>query len=638
MAGKSPDGAPLRAGQVRALLGHGSDLLSLVGADGHILYVSPSVERTLGYRPDQLLGAPCASLVRALPEDGGGELARELLAEPGAVRSGEVEVRHADGSWRHLEAKAVNYIDEPEVAAIVLTARDVTERKRIERELAASESSFRMLADNAHDVIARYSLVPEPRMVYISPSVERLTGYSPSDFYEDPHIHIRLIHPDDRSRLAVLMQGGIEALSVPITFRWIRKDGEIVWLEQVIVPILNADGALIGTEAISREVTAQVRLEEQLRRAQKLEAVGRLAGGIAHDFNNLLSVTTLSAQRLKRISNGDAVAGGLDMILTATDRGVDLIRQLLTFSRRAPTRVTSVRLGEVVESMRPMLRRLIREDIEISTELGALEDRIRIDRSQLEQIILNLAINARDAMPDGGALSLATERQTANGSQVARGDTDVRVPGERVALVVSDTGHGVSPDQRERIFDPFFTTKADGSGLGLAVVYGIVEQSGGRIDVESQPGRGARFCIDWPVASSEPEKRSEPRSIGVLTGSETILLVEDEPMIRTLTAEMLEFNGYRVLSAADGDEAQRICDDTERIDLLLTDVVMPGINGRALAERICARRPGLPVIFMSGYTEDEILRQGVSRESISFIGKPFTETQLLSLIRQALPD
>jgi signal transduction histidine kinase/ActR/RegA family two-component response regulator len=392
---------------------------------------------------------------------------------------------------------------------------------------------------------------------------------------------------------------------------------------------------LIG---VAQDITEQRRVEQQLIQSQRMEAIGNLAGGIAHDFNNLLTAIIGYLSFVQRRLPPDApVRDDLGEVERAARRAAALTSQLLSYARRQMVVPSSVDLNATVAGLAPMVRRLVGEDIEVETELTDTLDSVRVDPGQLEQVLLNLVANARDAMPSGGLLRLTT-RTVAITPAVARTIPEAR-PGQYVALEVTDTGSGMTPEVQARIFEPFFTTKPPGAGtgLGLAMCYGIVRQAEGLILVESEPGRGTRISVLLPRESASAGVESASAPPGPAPGRETVLLVEDDPTVRAVTARMLRELGYTVLEAGSASEARTVAASADgRLDLLLTDVIMPGGSGRELAETLTRAHPGLPVVFMSGYTADVVLRQGVVQDKVAFLSKPFTADALAAALRRSL--
>jgi two-component system, cell cycle sensor histidine kinase and response regulator CckA len=388
------------------------------------------------------------------------------------------------------------------------------------------------------------------------------------------------------------------------------------------------------------DVSDRKRLEQQLIQSQKMEAVGRLAGGVAHDFNNLLTaISGYNELVLSQLPPGDPRRGHAEEIRRAADRAAGLTQQLLAYSRRQVLEPKVLDLNAVVSSMEKMLRRLIGEDVELATMQQPGLWPVRADPGQLEQVVLNLAVNARDAMPRGGRLQIATGNVAVDAASALSGVA--LVPGDYAVLTVADNGLGMTPEVKARLFEPFFTTKekGKGTGLGLSTVYGIVKQSGGYIWVDSEPGRGTAFRVYLPRCHAEPDRLEPPPASPESTtaGSETILLVEDEPEVRNLVEKLLAMQGYTVLVAASPSEALQLCEkERRRIDLLLTDVVMPDMSGRELARRLEPSRPEMRVLYMSGYTEDAIGRHGVLDPEIAFLQKPFSPDALARKVREGL--
>jgi PAS domain S-box-containing protein len=409
-----------------------------------------------------------------------------------------------------------------------------------------------------------------------------------------------------------------------------RRDGSVLRVEASATAA--AWGGRPAVLASYRDVTDRAAGEEKLRQAAKMEAVGHLAGGVAHDFNNLLTVITGYADVLADgLTPDDPAAGIVSEIRAASARAADLTRQLLAFSRKQVLRPRPVRLGALVENLRKMLGRLIGEDVRLVTAFDPGLAVVRADPGQLEQVLVNLAVNARDAMPKGGTLAVEC-RNVAEGPDAGR----------FVRLTVSDTGCGMAEEVKARIFEPFFTTKGPGkgTGLGLATVFGIVQQSGGRIAVESRVGVGTTFRVDLPVdpaALAEPASPAAAKSGNLSRGTETILLVEDEGAVRMMALHALQSSGYAVLDAEDGEQALRVVQTFGvPIRLLVTDVVMPGLGGRELADRLQAAQPGLRVLYVSGYTDDEVVRRGVEADRVHFLPKPFSPQVLTQRVREVL--
>ena len=380
-------------------------------------------------------------------------------------------------------------------------------------------------------------------------------------------------------------------------------------------------------------------MQEQLRQAQKIEAIGRLAGGIAHDFNNLLTVIKGVCQlSLLDLHERDPLYENLKEIERSAERAADLTRQLLAFSRKQILEMEVLDLNDIVRGLDKMLHRLLGEDIDLVTVLSEGIGKVKVDPGQMEQVIINLAVNSRDAMPQGGKLTIETADVELD-EEYAKRHIAVQ-PGRYVMLSISDTGVGMTPEVKDRLFEPFFTTKEQGkgTGLGLSTVYGIVKQSGGNIWVYSEPGQGATFKIYLPrVEEPLTEKKREEVSREIPRGGETILVVEDEETVRKLAMRLLKGQGYRVLEASDGGKAFMLCEKyKERIDLILTDVVMPGMSGRELAERLKQIHPEMKVLYMSGYTDNAIVHHGVLKEGIHFIQKPFTLESLARKVREVL--
>jgi len=513
---------------------------------------------------------------------------------------------------------------------------DITEYKQAVKELSESRERFRRMIQNSNDVI---SLLDENGIIiFQGDSVERITGYKAEELIGRSAFEI--VHPEDAQCLKRLFADGLHQPGAVVQFeyRHHHKNGNWVVLESIASNLLH-DPAVRAIVINDREVSERNRLQEQLRQAMKMEAIGRLAGGVAHDFNNILTVITGNIE-LARMDIGpdDPVARHLNNIMRATESAESLTQRLLAFSRKQILEPRVLNLNDLIRNFRNMLGRLIGEDIKLDFALADGLGSVRIDSGQFEQVLMNLAVNARDAMPQGGTLKIQTANITVD---EGCGATHPQLqPGRYVMLKVSDTGHGISSDNKKHIFEPFFTTKSQGqgTGFGLPTILGIVQQAGGIIECHSEEGSGATFRIYLPLLE-EPAERliRERRSVERLKGDEAILLAEDDECVREMAMTMLEDLGYRTIAAASGEEALELAGKySERIDLLMTDVVMPGINGRELSERLTRQRPQIKTLFCSGYTEDIIVLNGVIDRSINFIAKPYSMQQLAGKIREAL--
>jgi two-component system cell cycle sensor histidine kinase/response regulator CckA len=485
------------------------------------------------------------------------------------------------------------------------------------------------------------------RVAFISGHVERMLGYSVEQCLLAPGFLLGVIHPEDRDRAVAEAADSFSSGTGGISrFRLIARDGRAVWVESRTTVIVNANGQPVGMRGVTMDITAareaeraKAHLEEELRQAQKIESVGRLAGGIAHDFNNLLTAINGYADlMLDELPPGDRWRASITEIRRAGERAAELTGQLLAFSRRQLLQPRVIDLNALIADSTKMLGRLLGEDIELITMLDSRLGHVTADAGQVHQIVLNLALNARDAMPQGGKLILETQN-VAFEEDLAQQHPSI-TPGSYVMLAVSDNGCGMDQETLSHIFEPFFTTKepTKGTGLGLSTVYGIVKQSGGSIFVYSEPGNGATFKIylpriDQPVSRS----REQGAESETLRGSETVLVVEDEEVVRKLIDQALRKYGYEVLEAASGAEALQVCEaHRTRIPLMITDVVMPQMSGRELAARLRDRHPETRVLYMSGYTDDAVVRHGLLDASMSFLQKPFTPGVLVRKVREAL--
>jgi len=536
-----------------------------------------------------------------------------------------------------LAAQAALAIRNAQLFADEQLARGTAER--LVRALRESQERFQFVARATNDAVWDWDLVSDA--LWWNEGVNTIFGYTPEQVAPDASWWYENIHPEDRDRVVTDVHAAIDrgAESWSAEYRYRKADGSYADVFDRGYVLHDGEGKPIRMIGAMMDVTQRKQLESELRQAQKMEAVGRLAGGVAHDFNNLLTIIIgRSALLMGRLKADDASRKSVELIQKTAARAASLTGQLLAFSRKQVLQRKVLDLNAAVGEMSDMLRRLIGEDIDLLLTLGPTAGRVNADPGQLEQALLNLAVNARDAMPHGGTLGVETDRVVLGPAPPDR--PEALPPGPYAVLRVMDTGVGMDAATQTHIFEPFFTTKGPGkgTGLGLSMVHGVVRQHGGAIQVRSVVGGGTTFEIYLPqVGAAAPAPTADDAGPRPATGQETILLVEDEEDVRALAREVLERQGHSVLEAGDGAQAlQRYEAEGERIDLILTDVVMPRMSGRELVDRVRALRPAMPVLYMSGYTEDAIVRHGVRDSSVLLLGKPFTPADLISKVREVL--
>lgn len=546
-----------------------------------------------------------------------------------------------------LNARIVLKTKTNEVWILTNAFHDMAEAlTKSKRTLQESERRFRTVAEFAYDW--EYWIDPDGKFIYLSPSCERITGYSPEEIMTDSQLVFKMVKPDysEKVHYHYIDEGGENASAFSMEFPIIAKNGEEVWIEHNCRPVYDDQGNYAGRRGNNRDVTsrkraeeAKVKLEAQLRQSQKMESVGRLAGGVAHDFNNMLGVILgYTELAMDTVAPEDPHREFLQEILNASQRSADITRQLLAFARKQTIAPKVLDLNETIEGMLKMTRRLIGEDIDLVWLPGADAWPVKMDPSQLDQIFTNLCVNARDAITDVGKVTIETSKSTFDESYCA--DHVGFVPGDYVLLAVSDDGSGMTSETIDNLFEPFFTTKdvGKGTGLGLATVYGIVKQNSGFINVYSEPGKGTTFKIFLSRHETETEEiRLKDLCEPDARGGETILLVEDEQAILSMTKIMLERLGYTVLGASTPSEAIHLArEHSGEIHLLLTDVVMPEMNGRDLARNLQSLYPILKSLFMSGYTANVIAHHGVLDDGVCYIQKPFLRQDLAFKVRGVL--
>ena len=615
----------------RTVLENSADATALLAPDGRILFVTAPIERLTGFTPDELVGTSAFDLVHPDDLPGVREAFQRAVEGPEPVRI-EYRARHKDGSWRRRDVVGINRLDDPTLAAVVVNYRDtsvgsVAEAALLERERWTAEQLRAVIsavpivlwAIDRHGIV---TLSEGSLLRDIGLESGQVVGQSIFDLYA--------------SAPAVL----------GFTREALRGESP-TWILDVhgktfsgcYTPVRDPWGQVTGAIGVATDVTERVQLEQKLVQTRKMEAIGRLAGGIAHDFNNYLTAIVGYAElAIAQVSDDESLRRDIEEIRKAGHSAASLTRQLLAFSRKQLLQPQIVDLNAIVRRMTGLLRRLIGEHIDLRSRPADMLDRVSADPGQIEQVILNLALNARDAMPDGGALTIETANIELDEAFVV--DHPGSSAGPHVMLAISDTGTGMERGLQEHLFEPFYTTKEQGrgTGLGLATVYGIVKQSGGSIFVYSEMNRGTAFKIFLPRIKHGVEVACQPPDfVGDLNGDETILVVEDQPEVRSVVQTALSRHGYRLLMATNGSEAVDIAmAHGDRIDLLITDVVMPGLSARDLAERFRHQHPAGHVLYMSGYTDDTVVQRGILEHSVEFIQKPFTPATLLRRVREVL--
>ena len=562
---------------------------------------------------------------------------KRLMAEEGGVRNFEVHVYRKNGTkmWLSVNGRAVREGDT--IVRYEGSAEDITERKHLEDQLRLAQEQYREIFDNA--VVGIFQSTPEGRYLAVNRAMAKMLGYdSPQELIESITDISRQVYVDPDFRNVLKEQAKSNGIVTNLECHVYRKDGSKAWFSVNLRAILQ-DGQIVRYEGTNEDITQRKLLEDQLRQSQKMEAVGLLAGGIAHDFNNALGVIMGYSDLLQsNLSPQSPLHRHAEEIAKAGRRAAALTRQLLAFSRKQVIQPVVLDLNSATHELEKMLRRLIGEHIEIAFQRDPALGLVRMDPGQVEQVLMNLCVNARDAMPDGGKLCIQTANVELDETYAKQ--TVFVLPGSYVMLCVSDTGCGIGQETQRRIFEPFFTTKepGKGTGLGLSTVYGIAKQNGGYIIVYSEVEKGSTFRLYLPRLGVSAKLHAEallPEAVAI--GTETVMVVEDEEALRVLARTCLESNGYTVLDAPDAATALRLAENDGRgIDLLLSDVVMPGMGGRDLANRLQVLHPNVKVLFMSGYTNDLIDRHHVLEPGTEFLEKPFTLHNLLSRVGKVL--
>jgi PAS domain S-box-containing protein len=634
-----------RERQLRTLAEHSPDIIIRFDREGRYLYANSALERLTGARVGEHLGRSLGEFSSAGPYRAPPEVYRALreritaVYDAGTPFESEVQLPLQDGDHT-FEVRLIPESDEDgQVTSVLAIARDITERERAGEALRASEQRFRQVTENIDEVFWLTN-ADKTEMVYISPAYERVWGRPCASLYASPQSWLEAVHPEDQERTIEAAHTLQAAGTYDIEYRIRRPDGAWRWIHDRAFPIRDADGRVYRIAGVAEDVTLRRELEDQLRQAQKMEAIGQLAGGIAHDFNNMLAVVQMqSTLLLEETANSPETRDGLREILGVTERAANLTRQLLTFSRRQVSKPIDLDISDTIGHMTRLLHRVLGEDISLETRFAPSLPLLHADPGMMEQVLMNLAINARDAMPHGGRLAITLEALAVSEQRAALHPGTIA--GRFVCLTVADTGSGIPAEALPRIFEPFFTTKevGKGTGLGLATVFGIVEQHHGWIEVESRVGEGSTFKVFLPTllrpTAAGTSSGSVPAARG---GTETILLVEDEPAVRSVTRAALERYGYRVLEADSAAAAIGLWNrESATVHLLLTDLIMPGaVSGRQLAETLLAGRPGLRVIYTTGYSPDIVNRMLHFDPGHTLIQKPYTAKELAACVRRVL--
>jgi two-component system cell cycle sensor histidine kinase/response regulator CckA len=611
-----------------------ADGISILGEDGKYIYANAAFARMMGHEnPETMLGLTWRQIYDPRDIELLHQQVRKSLDSEGKW-SGQINLRRRDGTVFPVEM-AITSLANGVTACI---GHDITARKEAEKARADAETKYRTLVEQVAAISYIAELGISGQWHYISPQVEAITGYSQDEWLANSRDWIRHIPQEDHAVIGAAEEASLRGERFQAEYRIVRKDGSVIWVSDTAVVVSESYSHPV-MEGIIVDITERKLLENQLQQSRRMEAVGRLAGGIAHDFNNLLTIIKGYAElAVQRAGTQPELRADIQQIENAAERASTLIRQLLAFSRRQVLQPKIIDLNAIVLGLDKLLGRLMGEHIEMVTRCAGNVGHVKADPAQVEQVIMNLVVNARDAMPKGGRLTVETFNVDLD-STYARDHVSVK-PGPYVMLAVSDTGIGMNPETVAHIFEPFYTTKesGQGTGLGLSTVYGIVKQSGGYIWVYSEPGKGTTFKVYLPRVAAQVDSKPEMTQLpAAAKGSETILLVEDEEAVRELASRILSAKGYSVVAAKNTREAEEFSEKhTGQIHLLLTDIIMPGTSGRELARRIAGRHPRTRVLYMSGYTDNVLAQGGVLEAGLSFLQKPFTPGALVQKVRDVL--
>jgi len=612
--------------------------MAIVDAEGLHTYANVAFARMMGHESvESIVGRAWRDIYA--PQDvkrTEGEI-RDSLRKSGKWY-GAVNIHRRDGSALPVEMAITSLPD----GGVVCVSRDMTAKREADNARAQAEAKYRMLVEQVAAISYIAELGLHGEWLYVSPQVETMFGFSAEEWLMDSRAWTQHVHPEDHKIVEAAEEACQRGERFQAEYRVTRKDGRVIWVSDTAV-VVEGSGKHPLMEGIIVDITERKQLETQLQQARRMEAIGRLAGGIAHDFNNLLTIIKgYTELALRRPKISPELQADVERIEDASERASTLVRQLLAFSRRQVLQPKLVDLNSIVMGLDKLLRRLMDEGIMMSTVPGKDIGTIKADPGQMEQVIMNLVVNARDAMPKGGRLTVETANIDLDAAYAS--DHVTVKAGRYVMLAVSDTGTGMSPETVAHIFEPFYTTKESGrgTGLGLSTVYGIVKQSGGYVWVYSEVGRGSSFKVYLPRVEEAPETLEVTKvTSGEQKGSETILLVEDQPQVRELARMTLSDKGYTVLATSSPEDAESACArHGAEIHLLLTDLIMPGLTGRELAKRLTARHPKMRVLYMSGYTfgitTQTGMPSGLLEDGVAFLQKPFTPSTLSEKVREVL--
>jgi len=623
--------------------------------NGKVIYMNPQFEEIYGW-PKNIITDVDEFFNHVYPDPAyRKEMKEKILSDiargdPSKMHWENVAITLPTGEKRYITAMNIPLFQQ---GLMISTVQNVTRHKQAEQAQIESENRYKRLVESVTDYIYTVEVENGRTVATVhGPGCVTVTGYTAEEYDADPHLWYRMVHEEDRRAVLTHAEKILSgAYVVPLEHRIVHKDGSIRWVRNTPVPRNDKDGRLIAYDSMVTDITSLKLLENQLRQAQKMEAVGQLAGGVAHDFNNILTAIIGYGNLLKmKLHEKDPLRHNVEQILYSADRAANLTSNLLAYSRKQLINPKPVDVNEIIRRVERLLRQVIGEDIDFRTVLkpssplpdagGIMADlTVMADMNQMEQVFMNLCTNARDAMPQGGVLTIETDRVNL-GSDFIETHSYGNI-GSYALIAITDTGVGMDEKIKERIFEPFFTTKevGKGTGLGLAMVYGIIKQHSGYINVYSEPGKGTTFRIYLPLISSNVEAPEAVTVEAPVRGTETVLLAEDDKSVRQLTKSILEDFGYTVIAAENGEDAvQMFLEHRDTVKLLVLDIIMPKKNGKEVYEEIRKRHPGIKVLFTSGYTAEIIHRQGILENNVNFISKPILPSAFLKKVREALEN